>query len=430
MRSQIAAAASAHGLTVPVSDGVARAAPGSAAGSRCRRAGRRRAACRCAPGARTTSSTSSSIWNARPSRSPKLPSGRRQLGPPAEQRSQPAGGLEQARRLQPAALEVALGRDVLVSRRRRAASARRARAPTKPSRAPAPRPRSRWPPARRTRARTAGRRSRWRRARPASANTVGRPRRSSARVEHVVVHQRGHVEQLHRRARRHEPLVVALAAEEHQHRPQPLAARRQRAGGVRAQLGAVALGHLGQPALGALEQTRPAPVRPPTAPRRAAPARCSHVGFPAWIAMMPPAVRIQRTSSSPAAAIRAASSSGSGEAPHAARQVGVGVGVAGQAARAPAPRVSNHALKNHDSGGFCGVVISSTTTRPPGFVTRAISREAAIEVGEVAGAEADRRPRRTRRRDGGARARRPPRRSGRAPSRGRSRASPARSPCP
>ena len=34
---------------------------------------------------------------------------------------------------------------------------------------------------------------------------------------------------------------------------------------------------------------------------------------------------------------------------------------------------SNHTRKNVDRGGVCGVVISSTTTRPPGRTTRAIS---------------------------------------------------------
>ena len=67
--------------------------------------------------------------------------------------------------------------------------------------------------------------------------------------------------------------------------------------------------------------------------------------------MIPPAVRIQRTSSSPAAAILAASSSGSGK-----RRTLLGRYV--YASESPASRpsagttVSNQALKNHDSGGF------------------------------------------------------------------------------
>ena len=83
--------------------------------------------------------------------------------------------------LQPAALQVALGRSRRSTRRRRAASARRAPAPSRRARAPAPPPRCRWRPARRTRARTAGRRWRWRPRGRRELNTVGRPRRSSAR---------------------------------------------------------------------------------------------------------------------------------------------------------------------------------------------------------------------------------------------------------
>ena len=73
---------------------------------------------------------------------------------------------------------------------------------------------------------------------------------------------------------------------------------------------------------------------------------------PTCRAMMPPAVRIQRTSSSPARAIAAAEPSRPGEAPHRARQVGVGVGVAGEPADARARRGRTTARKNVDSGGF------------------------------------------------------------------------------
>ena len=128
------------------------------------------------------------------------------------------------------------------------------------------------------------------------------------------MHEGGHVEQLHRRAGGHQALVlaVAVAAQEHEHRPQALAPSGQGARRVRTERGAVALGHLGQPRLGALEQARE---------RRAAGrehrSKLSlggvHRRVPAWIAMIPPAVRIQRTSLRPAAAIRAASSSGPGK---------------------------------------------------------------------------------------------------------------------
>ena len=43
--------------------------------------------------------------------------------------------------------------------------------------------------------------------RPPLANTVGRPRRNSALVEHVVVHERGHVQQLDGHAGSHEPFI-------------------------------------------------------------------------------------------------------------------------------------------------------------------------------------------------------------------------------
>ena len=160
----------------------------------------------------------------------------------------------------------------------------------------------------------------------------------------------------------------------------------------RGQLGAVALGHLGEPRLGALEQAARAPAPPAasTAPSCACGASSHRTPCPAWMAMIPPAVSTQRTSSRPAAAsargqlLRAR---GSG-AP--SWQVAVGVGVAGHAGRAAARRRSNQSRKNHDSGGCCGVVISRTTTRPPGRVTRAISAQPAVEVGEVARAEAHR----------------------------------------
>ena len=50
---------------------------------------------------------------------------------------------------------------------------------------------------------------------------------------------------------------------------------------------------------------------------------------------------------------------------------------------------SNQIEKNVDSGGFVGVVISSTTTRPPGLHHARHLGQPALEVGEVARAEAD-----------------------------------------
>ena len=126
------------------------------------------------------------------------------------------------------------------------------------------------------------------------------------------MHQRGHVQELHRRARGHQALGRLGRAEEDQHRPEPLSAGRERAARVARELLAVALRHLREPRLGALEQ-----IGQRRAARRQHRAELCLGGvqglLPAWMAMMPPAVRIQRTSASPAAAIRAASSSGPGK---------------------------------------------------------------------------------------------------------------------
>ena len=93
---------------------------------------------------------------------------------------------------------------------------------------------------------------------------------------------------------------------------------------------------------------------------------------PACRAMIPPAVRIQRTSRSPARASTPPSASRAREALHRARQVRVGLRLAASLPSSGTTR-SNQSEKNVDSGGRCGVVISSTTTRPPGRTTRAIS---------------------------------------------------------
>ena len=139
------------------------------------------------------------------------------------------------------------------------------------------------------------------------------PAAQRSAVEHVVVHERGHVQQLHRRRGGHELLVVvAVGAQEDEHGPQPLAARGERAAGVAGQLGAVAAGHLGEPRLGALEQAGELLAARPEHRPELCLSRV-HDAVPAWMAMIPPAVRIQCTSSRPAAAMRAASSSGPGK---------------------------------------------------------------------------------------------------------------------
>ena len=125
------------------------------------------------------------------------------------------------------------------------------------------------------------------------------------------MHERGHVEQLDGGAGAHEVLAARIArADEQQHRPQPLAPRGERAGGVAAELGAVAQGDLLQPPLAPLDQLAQARACRVEhggellgAAGRSGGAQGSTV--PEWMAMMPPAVRIQRTSTSPTAAIAA-----------------------------------------------------------------------------------------------------------------------------
>ena len=132
-------------------------------------------------------------------------------------------------------------------------------------------------------------------------------------VEHVVVHERRHVEKLDSRARRHQAGAVSVAAEEDQYRAQPLSSRGERPLGVPGELPAVAASHLGQAILRAHEQRGELGA---ARGQHRAELRLSGVHgsrVPACSAMMPPAVRIQRTSTSPAAAMRAASSSGPGK---------------------------------------------------------------------------------------------------------------------
>ena len=77
--------------------------------------------------------------------------------------------------------------------------------------------------------------------------------------------------------------------------------------------------------------------------------RCHHRTVPSWMAMIPPAVRIQRTSVRPAAASSPRQRLGSGEALHRARQVRVGV--VGEPAQRGTTR-SNQSEKKVDSGGL------------------------------------------------------------------------------
>ena len=210
-----AAAASISGsVTVPSSRSVPRALPVRSGGP-------------------ATSRTSSSSWKARPTSAPKS---RSALVVVAEQ----AGALEQRRRLQPAALEVALLGDrqvegVLALGQLAAGE------------------RHRGVGEQRDRAAVAGVGEQGEGAREqqvaggdgaVAARGGGDGREAAAQrrlVEDVVVDQGRHVDQLDRGRGAHRGLAARLAgAEQDQHRPQPLAAGRQRRRGVLAEQLAVA----------------------------------------------------------------------------------------------------------------------------------------------------------------------------------------------
>ena len=127
-------------------------------------------------------------------------------------------------------------------------------------------------------------------------------------VEHVVVHERGRVHQLHGSGGPQGPLAVGPRGQEHAQRPQALAAGGDRRAGVLGQHLAVARGQHRQAGLEAAHQLRD--VRAARLDDRLDGA---HRLVPAWIAMMPPAVRIQEMSVRPAASSLPASSRGLGK---------------------------------------------------------------------------------------------------------------------
>ena len=220
-----------------------------------------------------TSSTSSSSWNASPiaraeaARARRPSPGRRRAAP------EPAGGLEQPRGLQVAALAgSARGVDVasqasralqqLAARERRRGvgeRAHRVRAAASAASSANARENSRSPVAVAV-------------ARPRAANTVGPPAAQRRRVEHVVVDERRHVDAARPRAARRARAGSSRAgarAEEHEQRPQPLAAGGERRAGVLAPSSAPwPRGHLGQARLDALEQRRRACAPPASSTAR------------------------------------------------------------------------------------------------------------------------------------------------------------------
>ena len=274
--------------------------PGSAAASPCRRAGPRRAACRCArpDPTRRARRRASGTPARRPRRS--APSASRHRGPAAEQGAQPARRREQAGRLEAAALEVALRRHVRApgvgALHQLAAGQRARRLGQRADRVRAPAS----TPARRTRARRAGPRSPSRRSRPPSAKTVGRPRRSGARSSTSSCTS-----------------VAMWSSSTAAPQPRPAARRRRRwrtgtrASGAAACRPPTASRSSGGPAR--RRAPRPSPRaasrspsssgRAPAPPAASTAPSCACAVFmpaePPWIAMIPPAVSTQRTSSGP-----------------------------------------------------------------------------------------------------------------------------------
>ncbi len=140
-------------------------------------------------------------------------------------------------------------------------------------------------------------------------------------VEHVVVDEGGHVDQLDRDRGAERALGLAARADQDQQGTQALAAGRERRLRVGAQLGSVAGGDLGEPPLD-LREPGGQPVARGLHHHRHGRRHggVPHAGFSPlaffaalWIAMMPPASSSQRMDSKPAASIFAASSSGSGK---------------------------------------------------------------------------------------------------------------------
>ena len=169
-------------------------------------------------------------------------------------------------------------------------------------------------PARRTRARTAGRRWRSRSRGPAAATTVGRPRRSvGARRarRRARASPSGRARPPPRRAARRRR-SARPGRQQHQQRPQPLAAGRDRRARVLGEHRPVRARELREALLELVQQPRHVRAARLDRPRRP-PRRSPSAHRPECRAMIPPAVRIQRTSRRPARASAPPSASGPGK---------------------------------------------------------------------------------------------------------------------
>ena len=341
------------------------------------------------------------------------------------QRAQLARGAEEPRGLQIAATQVALARRVEVPRvlalqqlalHQRRRRVRQARAPARPF------PRRR---VRRTRARTADRRSRSRSSgrrwpRPSAGRAAGRRRRARRRAP---AWRNGRARPRPRPAarrrappgparRRRRPAAAAGAC-----RPRRSSRRRARRASTRA---------TSPPRPGAASRSRisPGTCAPPASTTAAtASADATYATVPWWIAMIPPAVRIQPTSRQPASTSVPRQRVRVREALHGVRKVGVRLVEAAQERHQPIePQREERGqgrllrggdLEDHDA--------------PARLDHARHLRQPAREVAEVAGAEAHGRRVEGIVRIRAAPARRPAPRSSPAPSCAPARASRARS---
>ena len=327
-------------------------------------------------------------------RSPKRAERLRVARAPAEQRAQPAGGPEQAGRLQPAALEVALRRPRRRSRRRRAASARRGRARTRPPTARAP-PRSLPVDASSANARE---KSRSPVAVAASAPAGGEDGGAAAPqrrpVEHVVVHERRHVQQLHRRRRRDEQLPVAVAARPHRN----TSIGRRRLPPAESVAAACRASSAPWPST---TSARRASVRSSSRVSPGPPAASTAPSCAGRVRVTPLVPRVDGDDPAgrehPAHVVEAGgrhaprpAPAGPGKRRTRAGQVGVGVGVAGEAGRARAPPGRTRAGRTRQRRLLRRGDLEDHHPPARAASTRASSARPRVEVGEVARAEADR----------------------------------------
>ena len=150
--------------------------------------------------------------------------------------------------------------------------------------------------------------------RPADGHHRRPPAPQLRGVEHVVVNQRGAVEQLDRHRDPQHPRARRLArGHEHEQRPQALAAGGDRGAAVARQHRAVAGGELGQALVERLHERRNVRAARGDDGLDRGCDRHHLPTVPWWIAMIPPAVSSQPMSRRPASSIAAASPSGPGK---------------------------------------------------------------------------------------------------------------------